>query len=123
MRNAASNLTIDWVNGGLWLLALPGQSWANPYHWLSAMVSPLYAARRNNASGPWGANPADGYMHGNGAKADVVGPPGPVPSVWREGAPGKNRVSFRMGECVDVLCVIDEFAVVLRVFSRGRVRL
>ena len=32
------NLTIDWVEGGLWLLALPGQSWENPYHWLSAMV-------------------------------------------------------------------------------------
>ena len=93
-RNDAANLTIDWLPdaSGLWVVALPGQAWSNPFHWMSSMVGPLYAALRSNASGPPGSNPLDGYMHGLGPE-DVAGT---VRSIHRD-SPSANRVAWRVG--------------------------
>jgi hypothetical protein len=93
-RHEAANLTIDWLPdwAGLYLVALPGQAWSNPYHFLASLVGPLYASLRSNASGPVGSNPLDGYMHGLGTD-DV---PGTVPSIHRD-SPTPNRMAFRSG--------------------------
>lgn len=46
----------------LWVLPTPPGAAGNPYMWLTA-VAPLFAARRANASGGWGAHPNDGFLH------------------------------------------------------------
>ncbi len=61
-RTRVGNLTMDWLDGPLWLAGLDGQWSGNPYHWFAKMAT-LYDAQRVNATPGFGAHPADGYMH------------------------------------------------------------
>lgn len=92
--NRVTNLTVEWLpdDSGLYLAATPGQFSYNPFHWMAALVGPLYAAVRNNASGPPGSHPLDGFMQGLPEEA-VAG----ASQTIKRGPRTPNRVAWRVG--------------------------
>lgn len=60
---ADSAITVDYVDGALWLVPLPAGAAGNAYEWAASVTAPLFAAQRANASGGWGAHPLDGWVH------------------------------------------------------------
>jgi hypothetical protein len=100
----AHNLTVDWLGGSgggdaMFIATMPGQAAYNPFHYWAALAGPLYAAVRNNASGPFGASPRDGYFHDFNFSDVETADPGAMGSViWTyRDTPTRNRVAERAG--------------------------
>jgi hypothetical protein len=59
-RTRVGNLTVDWLDGALWIAGIDGQWFSNPYHWFSK-IGALFDAMRANATRSFGEHPSDGF--------------------------------------------------------------
>ena len=59
-RTRVGNLTVDWLDGALWVAGIDGQWFSNPYHWFSK-IGALFDALRSNATYAFGDHPDDGF--------------------------------------------------------------
>jgi hypothetical protein len=111
-RTQVGDVTVDWVDGDLWIVGLDGQWDTNPFHWFSK-VGTLYDARRANATGTgFGAHPSDGYIQWQSEEEIAQAPPTLRTKVTR------NRAMFKVGPqwdlpSMDVVAFAGDGAVVL----------
>jgi hypothetical protein len=59
-RTFVNNVTIDWLDGALWIAGIDGQWFSNPYHWFSK-IGALFDSLRSNYTPFFGDHPSDGY--------------------------------------------------------------
>ena len=59
-RTFVNNVTIDWLDGALWVAGIDGQWFSNPYHWFSK-IGALFDSLRSNYTPSFGEHPSDGF--------------------------------------------------------------
>jgi len=89
-RTQVGDVDIDWVEPGMWLVALETQEGESPLRWMRRVMG-LYDAHRANASLNFGDHPRDGFMHF--LESWMVAS---APSVYTD-TPSSNRIEYKVG--------------------------
>ena len=66
-------ITVDYLDGALWMVPLPAGALADAFAWAASATSPLFAAQRANSTGGWGGHPMDGIAFVPGPGASYIG--------------------------------------------------
>jgi hypothetical protein len=70
-RTYTRNMTVDWLDGALWVAGIDGQWFSNPYHWFTKIGALFDTMRANVSKGGFGSHPMDSYP--NWASAGAFG--------------------------------------------------